>query len=214
MRRSRARSVLPGVPNVLSRRTALVGLLALPGCAWRGGVKGPPLNRVDDAFFWRIVEAARTTSPTARERLLAVDAALSKASRRELDAFDEALWAWFGALDRHDLWAAAETLMGGCSDDGFIDFRAWLLLQGRAAVLDVVRDPDVLAGWTMSEDPRLEGLLSVTATHRPGPPAPRGATALDTSTWPADRLQDFEWTEQDCERLFPRLSARARARWP
>lgn len=29
---------------------------------------------------------------------------------------------------RRDLWAAAYHANGGCSDDGFIDFRIWLIL--------------------------------------------------------------------------------------
>jgi len=34
----------------------------------------------------------------------------------------------------------------GCSDDGFIDFRAWLIAQGRDVYLSALADPDSLAG--------------------------------------------------------------------
>lgn len=33
----------------------------------------------------------------------------------------------------------------GCSDDGFIDFRAWLIAQGKEVYLNALRDPDTLA---------------------------------------------------------------------
>ena len=33
----------------------------------------------------------------------------------------------------------------GCSDDGFIDFRAWLIAQGRDTYLSALADPDSLA---------------------------------------------------------------------
>jgi hypothetical protein len=43
------------------------------------------------------------------------------------------------------LWAAAYLIEGGC-DDGFMDFRAGLMLQGRTAFEAAVADPDSLAG--------------------------------------------------------------------
>ena len=33
----------------------------------------------------------------------------------------------------------------GCSDDGFIDFRAWLIAQGKEVYMDALREPDTLA---------------------------------------------------------------------
>jgi hypothetical protein len=46
---------------------------------------------------------------------------------------------------RRDLWAAAYHANGGCSDDGFLDFRCWLILQGRDAFERVAADPNELA---------------------------------------------------------------------
>jgi hypothetical protein len=43
---------------------------------------------------------------------------------------------------RTDLWALAYLLRGGCSDDSFMDFRAWLILQGREAYAGALEDPD------------------------------------------------------------------------
>jgi Protein of unknown function (DUF4240) len=44
-----------------------------------------------------------------------------------------------------DLWGAAYLLNFGSSDDGFDDFRGWLLAQGRAVWEAALRDPDGLA---------------------------------------------------------------------
>lgn len=43
------------------------------------------------------------------------------------------------------LWAAAAAMLGGCSDDGFIDFRAWLTAQGKDVFMAALADPDSLA---------------------------------------------------------------------
>lgn len=50
------------------------------------------------------------------------------------------------AADRYGLWNAATVMIeGGCTDDGFIDFRAWLIAQGQAVYMDALKDPDSLA---------------------------------------------------------------------
>jgi hypothetical protein len=43
------------------------------------------------------------------------------------------------------LWQAAYLIEGGCGDDGFMDFRDGLVLQGRAVFTRAVADPDSLA---------------------------------------------------------------------
>lgn len=46
---------------------------------------------------------------------------------------------------RHPLWQAAYLIEGGCGDDGFLDFRDGLVLQGRDVFTRAVEDPDTLA---------------------------------------------------------------------
>jgi len=45
---------------------------------------------------------------------------------------------------KYGLWSAACILTHGCSDDGFIDFRTWLIAQGRETYLAALKDPDSL----------------------------------------------------------------------
>ncbi|WP_203972267.1 DUF4240 domain-containing protein [Planotetraspora silvatica] len=46
---------------------------------------------------------------------------------------------------RRPLWNAAYLIEGGCGDDGFMDFRHGLVLQGRETFTRAVADPDSLA---------------------------------------------------------------------
>lgn len=46
----------------------------------------------------------------------------------------------------------------GCSDDGFIDFRAWLVGQGREVYLAALKDPDSLANAPSYQDFRFGDL--------------------------------------------------------
>lgn len=54
------------------------------------------------------------------------------------------------AANQYGLWSVASLIKEyGCSDDGFIDFRAWLIAQGKEIYMAALADPD-----SLSEVPR------------------------------------------------------------
>ena len=59
--------------------------------------------------------------------------------------FDYIAHAYRAAAYKHGLWSAASILCDGCTDDGFIDFRGWLIAQGRDVYMAALKDPDSLA---------------------------------------------------------------------
>jgi hypothetical protein len=62
-----------------------------------------------------------------------------------------------------ELWGAAYIINGGCSDDCFDYFRAWLIMQGSTVFQAAVRDPDWLADYPhLAQPAELEDALSVT----------------------------------------------------
>lgn len=97
--------------------------------------------------FWAIVEDARTA---ARESGVPVDEALvdrlSELPAREILEYEVRYDEAHDAVYRWDMWAAAYLVSGGCSDDGFIDFRAGLVAAGRTWYEQAAADPDSLAG--------------------------------------------------------------------
>ena len=156
-----------------------------------------------DRRFWEIIDEARVHK-LSDERLASIRMQLMNQPVNVLAEFRAAGFGWWAELGRKDLWAAAYTLMGGCSDDSFMDFRTWLLLQGRDAIEAVVRDPDVLADWKYPESPRVEHLLSIPEELSPSP-LPELEFDPDVSHWPADRVSDYKWTDDDCARWFPKI---------
>ncbi|WP_433183325.1 DUF4240 domain-containing protein [Actinoallomurus sp. CA-150999] len=101
--------------------------------------------------FWEIIDDCRAACGgdfvehvrLQGERLseMSVDELLSFAGH--WDAADDIAFAW-------EIWDAAALLLGGCGDDTFGDFRAWLIAQGRAALEQVAAEPDSLADLTKS----------------------------------------------------------------
>ena len=90
--------------------------------------------------FWQLHEALPLEDPAEvlTQRLSRLDAAAVLAfNRHQTQCFMEA-YSW-------DLWGAAYLIDGGCSDDGFMDFRFGLMARGRQVFEAAVRQPDTLA---------------------------------------------------------------------
>ncbi|WP_405687885.1 DUF4240 domain-containing protein [Streptomyces sp. NBC_00057] len=103
---------------------------------------------MDTTDFWNLIDDARAqvTDPADAEAVVErASALLAARPRDEIVAAQQLLWDLMAASYRAPLWAAAYTINGGCSDDGFDYFRGWLIAQGREVFERVVADPDTLA---------------------------------------------------------------------
>jgi len=115
--------------------------------------------------FWKIIDEARAEAGGWEE----MDGPLQDLLT-ELELDDLLLWAHiFDEYQRlsykSKLWAAAYVINGGCGDDGFDYFRAWLTAQGREVFHEALRDPDCLAEVSSCEgDVEFEDLLGAAAT--------------------------------------------------
>ena len=93
--------------------------------------------------FWRIVaDAYRADGPDHFE---ALKAELDRLKWFEVIAFQARFDEALAAAHLIDLWGAAYLIQGGCSDDGFRDFRAWLVGRGRHPYEAALKNPDTLA---------------------------------------------------------------------
>ena len=97
--------------------------------------------------FWRIVEDVRTsTDPKDQNAILS---ALGKRLRglpsKEIMDFHEIFYFYQNVAYRDELWAASAAMGAHYTDDGFIDFRSWLISQGRDVYLAALKDPESLA---------------------------------------------------------------------
>ncbi len=158
--------------------------------------------------FWEIVKKARDASPSdAAEGLRAV---LMGRSLDEVVAFDTIFDELFAKAYLWDLWGAAYLIEGGCSDDGFIDFRYGLISLGEEIYTRAIADPDSLADFGKSDArcviPYEEyGYVAREVYEaRCGEEMPERETTHPAE--PAGDDWDFESEEQARERL-PRLFA-------
>ena len=169
-------------------------------------------HRMDVTQFWNIVESSKAASGASHDNHVELLAEhLSALPPDEVISFQQIFDDLTDRAYSWDLWRAAYIIGGGCSDDGFIDFRSWLISMGRDTYTRALNDPESLAdvdlGPDGEEDAFFEDFAYVPArvyTARTGRSLeyPRAAHPSEPS--------GAEWEEgtEDLARRFPRLSAR------
>ncbi|MCY1009364.1 DUF4240 domain-containing protein [Nannocystis pusilla] len=168
---------------------------------------------MDRTRFWNLIDAARSDAGTRRTAAALVEL-LAALPADDIAAFDAWYWAHQGAARRRELWAAAYTIMGGCSDDGFDYFRGWLIAQGERVYMAAIHDPDSLADLPLKEPPSCEAMLGAAAVAyersqgRELAGSPHRVEIDGQSTWPADRLKGATFTRELLREHLPRLYAR------
>lgn len=95
-----------------------------------------------EAQFWEIIERSRQGSWDCQLQAERLKDILCELTPAQIIAFDHHFLLKRIAAYRWDLWDVAHLICDGCSDDGFEDFRRWLVGQGRQAFERALRDPE------------------------------------------------------------------------
>ena len=162
--------------------------------------------------FWSILESVhRGSGPHIDKRFELLEIALGKLSLAEVQSFHA---HFIGSLDRAytwGLWGAAYVIGGGCSDDGFWDFRSTLITCGRKIFERALKNPDSLADlpFKLGDSLQVEGIQYIAGkvAVRLGGDVP-GRSKLH----PKEPLGE-RWDETQLARLYPRLTKKYNALW-
>jgi hypothetical protein len=178
---------------------------------------------MDTSEFWAVIETAGASAGEGMPFHEALTGYLVGRTEQEILDYQERFEEAGQALYRWDVWAAAYLIGGGCSDDGFTDFRAGLIAQGRGWHEKVAESPDSLAGhpavaaavrrpW---DSPLFYEKVNYAASY-----AFQRVSGDDDAFWdaldargkadrtPADMGEEFDFDdEREMRRRLPRLSA-------
>lgn len=156
-----------------------------------------------EAQFWETIDASRDADEDRQLQKLGKH--LQKLSTEQIVAFENTFRSVFDRAYRHDLWGAAYVINGGCSDDGFMDFRYWLIAQGSEVYQAASKEPDCLADHIKVNDAAFEDFAYVAADvyeKKADNMLPDYGRKVPTK--PAGE----PWKEEDLTALFPRLTKR------
>ncbi|WP_369902133.1 DUF4240 domain-containing protein [Bacillus manliponensis] len=124
-------------------------------------------STMTEELFWELIDMSKKKSEYPEEQVEWLSTYLSRKPVREIIEFDFILQTYHHNSYSSHLWAAAYIIMGGCSDDSFDYFRAWLIVQGKDVFEAAIEDPETLIPTLkfIEEDdvPELEDLLFVAA---------------------------------------------------
>lgn len=166
--------------------------------------------------FWSMIEKSRRRWDSAHpdgnmgRQIQDLRELLSALPPAEVASFAAHSAALFDRACRWDLWHAAYMIEQGCSDDGFMDFRAWLISMGRSnyeRVLAEVESLVEIADTPGVETVFFEEFMSVPAEVYEG----QTGNELDRTASPEEpdgrRIPEAEWAAR-----FPKLWARLSGR--
>lgn len=114
------------------------------------------ITEVNKDIFWTLIAQAKEHTSGPSEWLMEqlVDMGPEQAKK-----FDDIACAYTSLAYQYGLWTAASVMeRGGCTDDGFTDFRGWLIAQGREVYMAALKDPDSLADAPDYQDQRFDCL--------------------------------------------------------
>ncbi|NKB48246.1 MAG: DUF4240 domain-containing protein [Alphaproteobacteria bacterium] len=155
----------------------------------------PDGRKMDEPLFWEIIETGLDDGAPFGERIEAITERLTQFKPAAIKAFHRFVQTRMAESYRSDIWALAYLLQDGCSDDAFLAFRAWLILQGRDVFIATMQQPD---GFDVTRMQGLadgaESLMEVAAIAydaRSGAPMPLPAHKRLTLKGPALDEADF-----------------------
>jgi hypothetical protein len=161
---------------------------------------------MDRSTFWQLVEATRTPHDAyCEQQTEQMIARLSEMAREEIIAFWDTYCSLFHDAYRSDLFAAARIINASDSYDLFMNFRDWLIAQGRGVYENALNAPDSLAlvelGPGIDADCEQFGYAALYAYER--------KTGNEMPTRERIRKAGLElWTDEDMKARLPRLWAR------
>jgi hypothetical protein len=155
--------------------------------------------------FWNIIESAQAEDPDPNAVAATVQSTLEGMLLEEVVEFNRELNQRQLDSFRWDLWAVAYIVNGGCSDDGFAYFRAWLITKGRAYFEAAMGNPLRAADEAGFDENECEEMLYVASSvyHEM------------TGNYPEETGVEFPesplgepWEEDEVESLYPELNER------
>jgi hypothetical protein len=166
--------------------------------------------------FWKMIEASRRrfdplhANENMERQLEDLRRLLLELPPKQIIGFRDHFREQMDIAFHWDLWGAAYIIASGCSDDGFVYFRHWLISMGQRVFQEALVNPESLAG--VADAPGVEDVFFEEFAYVPSE-AYEEATGRELPPY-AGQVRPFpqgeKWSSagDDLKRRFPALWAR------
>lgn len=104
------------------------------------------IENINKDTFWDLIAQAQAQCGNSVYRIAQwIEDRLMELGPEQAKQFDYISHTYRAMAYKYGLWTAASVLCNGCTDDGFTDFRGWLIAQGRDVYMAALKDPDSLS---------------------------------------------------------------------
>lgn len=155
---------------------------------------------MDIETFWKLIDESRAaTHGDVTDQANFILGKLLQMPETEIITFESIFWQLMAEAYDANLWDAAEIIGCGCGDDGFEDFRAWLIAQGKERYEMALVNPESLVDLVnIDQDAQESALLYVARdaykqkTGHNTPVLPRSLTypPLKGEHWPVEKKKE------------------------
>lgn len=165
----------------------------------------PSAELMPEDQFWQIVHSTFSQAKgNFRDQQEVLKQILRSMPAEDIMLFDNRFRSLRGKAYDWSLWGAIYTIHGGCYEDHFLEFRAWLIAQGRDFYYRTLENPETLVELEPERiDIDWEGM-----THIPSEVfLELTGQTLSSAYVENDELQGEEWEEftNDLQIRFPKL---------
>lgn len=135
-----------------------------------GGKKGsdfkPTAETMSDDQFWNIIHLSyKNANGSFEMQKHALKDELRRLAPKDILLFDNKFRKLRGDAYNWDLWGAIYIIHGGCGDDSFMDFRDWVIAQGKDFYYKTIADPESLGQVSKEQiDVEWEGMGYIPTT--------------------------------------------------
>jgi hypothetical protein len=161
---------------------------------------------MNDKRFWEIIDRSRSGCGRFDEEKhnAQLTSILQELEASEIVRFKENYELKELAAYRWDLWAMAYIIQSGCSDDGFSEFREWIVSQGREFYESTLANPEYLSEvLDPLEETQFFHTVYFAADHVYEKKTKQAL--IDVATGPGLPAEPagHEWEEEELPLLFP-----------
>jgi hypothetical protein len=158
-------------------------------------------RKIDETLFWVLIESNRIKSNDKIDFIENISNDLENFKSSEIKRFERIFLTKYEELNRWDIWALAYIVRGGCGDDAFDYFKAWVISKGKNTFQAIKQLKIQELKHHFDEDPQFEEILSLSESVYES----KTGELMPLVKVKRQKLIGAEWDENNIELEFPEL---------